>query len=60
METLVFGKFLEILGCAKFVQICIILMLRMLLKIRGRVFPGKRLGFEDYDQNSRTNLLQSE
>ncbi|KAJ4868151.1 Uncharacterized protein Rs2_50301 [Raphanus sativus] len=30
----------------------------MLLKIRGRVFLGKYDGFKDYDQDSRTNLLQ--
>lgn len=26
----------------------------MILKIRGRVFIGKRFGFEDYDQDSRS------
>ena len=30
----------------------------MLLKIRGRVFLGKRFGVKDHDQDSRTNLLQ--
>ena len=31
-----------------------------LLKIRRRFFMGKRFGFEDYDQDSRMNLLQPE
>ena len=39
-------------------QISAKIVQNMLLKIRGRVFLGKRFGFEDYDQDSRTNLLQ--
>ena len=39
-------------------QICEKIVQNKLLKIRGRFFMGKRFGFEDYDQNSRTNLLQ--
>ena len=39
-------------------QISAKIVQNMLLKIRGRVFLGKRFGFEDYDQDSRTNLFQ--
>ena len=34
------------------------IMQNMLLKIRGRVFLGKRFEIKDHDQDSRTNLLQ--
>ncbi|WZZ16443.1 hypothetical protein YC2023_109532 [Brassica napus] len=39
-------------------QISAKIVQNMLLKIRGRVFLGKRFEFEDYDQDSRTNLFQ--
>ena len=41
-------------------QIYAILNLRILLKIREKVFLGKRFGFKDYDQDSKTNLFQPE
>ena len=39
-------------------QICAKIVQNMLLKIRGRVFLGNYFGFENYDQDSRTNLFQ--